>query len=260
MTTALAILTRNIGITLVFSGILIVIRHGGKRLSHKTVHASVFTSLAVLPYAIRVVRTWLVSGTLSGPGAPSRNTLADIFSQFADTISSWFFPAWFFPHFFEIGWVVFLIFLWGAAALCAIRSLVAGDVTQDVANAIPAVIFISVYSIVIVGIKSRIEIDPLDNRLLSPIYISIMMIGIWSMNPFLSVVKWPRLLHSLAGLEKVIIFGSTLVLLACPAHLSNEQEPWGWRRRLRYKRMARGFLGAVSTRTPAGCRILQQRA
>ena len=92
ISTALACLTRYIGVVLVPAGVLTIIL--ATRVSFKTrfTHAFAFAVLSPVPLGLWLVRNYRLTGTLFGPKPPSTFTLVDNVIHSARTMLLWYVP------------------------------------------------------------------------------------------------------------------------------------------------------------------------
>ena len=176
---ASAPLIRWIGLTVIFTGILLILTRQGTPARVRWKHAVLYGAASSLPLALWLTRNWIVSGTLTGPGnVGTGQSIWDTLSQFSDILYTWTFVRQ------EPGWLG--ICLWAVAALIALKAatlftslrttVVAlqrnrGSDNSTVRPAFPFAAFAIVYSIAItVVIPLWISVG-IISRYASPIYV-----------------------------------------------------------------------------------------
>jgi hypothetical protein len=163
----LACLTRYVGITLILSAFLVILLTRTNRPRSRWTHAALFMLIAVLPFALWIVRNRVVSGTPLGERAPATFPLPLSLQFTWRTFASWYLPVWATPHrWISAGLGAFVL---GLAALGAVaRRKRTEDGESDVS--IP-LFFIVVYVGVLVWTSSIAAYDRIGDRLLAPVFV-----------------------------------------------------------------------------------------
>lgn len=217
ITAAAAFLTRYIGVTLPACGVLIILCNTRLQFRRRTRDAALFALVAVLPSAAWMTRNWLISGTLTDLRPPASATVEDLLGQFASTTSGWFLPSWAFGHRVLIAILIGCL-IFGAIHVC--RAFIRGSATRDVATVFPFVIFIPIYSAIFITLASRTATDPLGDRYLSPIYIPLVILAVWSLDRLLPLLQmWSTSIR----FDKIALVGLTLWLFLFPGRIAVHQ-------------------------------------
>ena len=112
---ASAPLIRWIGLTVIFTGILLILTRQGTPARVRWKLAVLYGAASSLPLALWLTRNWTLSGTLTGPAnVGTGQSLWDTLSQFSDIFYTWAFVRQ------EPGWLG--ICLWAMAALIALKA------------------------------------------------------------------------------------------------------------------------------------------
>ena len=183
---ALAPLTRWIGITVIATGIILILTSPAFPASRRYKYAALYATWSSLPLALWLARNWMINESLIGRRADtaSGQSLGDSLSQLGDTLHLWTFLHQ------EHGWTEYL--LWAAAALAVleiIRFLTAhlsrprlhtsntlpeGDrdqTTQGWQAAIPFATFTSVYlATFLIAVPITVG-QPISSRYLAPVWV-----------------------------------------------------------------------------------------
>lgn len=196
---ALAPLTRWIGITVIATGIILILTRPAFPASKRYKYAVLYGAWSSLPLALWLARNWIVNGSLTGPRTDiaSGQSLGDSLSQLVDTLHLWTFLHQ------EHGWTEYL--LWAATALAVletIRFLTAhlnrprlhtsntlpeGDndqTTQGWQAAIPFATFTAVYlATLLIAVPITVE-QPINNRYLAPVWVPAIITAVFLVRIF----------------------------------------------------------------------------
>lgn len=190
---ALAPLTRWMGITVIITGALLILMHRGSPVRLKWRLAAFYSAASSLPVALWMTRSRFASGTLTGPrGGPwtsfgSGQSLGDSLSQVGEYSSWWVFvrqdPGWLGVC---LGVAVILIALETIKALVSARNPMAfvkkTDSSSDTKKR-PALVFATftiVYIVTLVIVAPYTTDDPLYTRFLAITYVPLAIaIAIW---------------------------------------------------------------------------------
>jgi hypothetical protein len=167
---ACAFVTRFAGITLIATGIALILFDGSLILLKKIKHLFLFFLTGISLVMINLVRNHYASGTLSGVREKALRTVGDNLMDIGAVLGSWF------PFIGEHQ-------LAGAIFFCALVAFAGIQIIyrifqQQFYSKIETVVygFFLVYSVFIVAISSISRFEELSSRLLSPIYIPIIWV------------------------------------------------------------------------------------
>lgn len=176
LATALAILTRYIGIILIMLTTITILYYSKERLKSKIFPIIIYSVLSITPVSIWLIRNYLISGTLFGErGASKYSILVNIFFTL-ETILSWENL----DKFINLKMFIFLIItitiiLLGILALKILKN---NKILLKADNILLIILFsfISIYLCSLIFISSVKAHNPIDSRLLSPIYIPLTLL------------------------------------------------------------------------------------
>ena len=199
--TALACLTRYIGLTLPMTIVPLLLLQRNTGSVAKVKHIAVYTLISVPPIALWMLRNFLISGR--PPGYYSANmTLPNLLDFMLNTLSRWVFldlPLGEFHRFAEALTGLALLAL--AIALGGI--LRAQQKVGTRTNWRPFSIFGSfslVYLIAIIGATATVAGEPPNNRYLSPVYIPLLFTTVLVIDRFLRYERQRKLLGTINDL------------------------------------------------------------
>ncbi len=165
---ALACLTRYIGLTLVLAGAVTVMIAPRMNLRTRLARAVVSSAVSLAPIALWILHNCIFTGTPAGlrQGSTSPTTVGMV--EAAGVVLSWY----------ALGLASELVILAWVAVL-ATRVLSSGAPASRVLHSfksifdtrLPVLLFSVVYTIVLLVTSGATELDGIDDRLLSPIYV-----------------------------------------------------------------------------------------
>ena len=196
---ALAPLTRWIGITVIATGIILILTRPALSVSRRCKYAALYGTWSSLPLALWLTRNWIVNGSLTGPRADvaSNQSLSDSLSQIVDALHLWTFVHQ------EHGWMEYL--LWAAAAMSiieAVRFLIShlnrprlhtcnvqperdeDQTTQGWLAATPFAIFTAVYLATLLIVVPITSDNVIYNRFLAPIWVPAIIVAVILLEKF----------------------------------------------------------------------------
>jgi hypothetical protein len=200
---ALACLTRYVGVVLVAAGIISIFTWGGGGVRKRLMHIVYFQLIAIIPTGIWVIRNHLVSGTLTGPRANSSYTLSSNILFAYNTMLNWYSSVKANEWQLFLMTLVLLIAVLAALAIMRRRNVLAFEVSQVG----PVVVFIILYSAIIIISSTTTAYDKIGNRLLSPVFIPSMIIIFFLVDYF---VKWASYFVHYIVLTIVLLVGMTM--------------------------------------------------
>ena len=177
--TGAAFLTRYAGIVLVPTVGAAILCRAREPLGKKWLHAGLYGAVALLPVVLYAVRNRTVSGTFLGDRLPAASGTFLHLVLAARTVSDWFFPGLWRAHpLLGMGlWVSLLL-----APGCFRRRIAARFPTVR-ATVIPHGLFVLSYGGFIVLSSSLVVFDPIDTRLLAPLFPSLAVLLVFVFAP-----------------------------------------------------------------------------
>ena len=169
----LAALQRYTGAMLIITGALALVALALRVPARRRLRdAVIFTGVAALPLALWLAHNQARAGTLTGERAPSARALpANIRAVYDLTVT------WLTPERFGIGYQAAGLIVGGALAL-GLALLVARErrgAWRWLAGlrALPLLLFAALYAAFVIVSAARVQYDPLDERLLAPLYVPV---------------------------------------------------------------------------------------
>lgn len=182
---SLSMLTRHVGIALLVAmfGTLLLSQNFNIR---EKVKFSLCLTISALPYAWWLIRTWSISGHLTGPRTASlHNSFLFHLDKIGNVISHWIMPHFYFQSMGLLVAVIVGVFL--AAMLVSLVKIYthpSGMLGESMSYKLQLMVFLIAYtclhSLLVIISASRFSIDPLNDRLLAPIYWSALIIAFMS--------------------------------------------------------------------------------
>lgn len=172
MLATLALLTRYIGVTLVVVAVTAIAASRSSTLKLRLVNAAMFGTFSVLPLAVWLARNWCVSGTLMGERAPSQYSLLTNLRYTRDTLFSWFLPDRLAPWYTELMPLGLLLLI---VIIFVFRK---NNIELGSSSRLSLLMawYVLVYSFFIVVSSTTTAYDRIGNRLLSPIYPTVILL------------------------------------------------------------------------------------
>lgn len=199
----LAVTTRYLGIVLSALGLLVVAFSGRRGKMRLAADSIVFLLIALAPLAAWWIRNWQVTGTLMGPRATSSYTLPKNLSLALDVFLRWFFPGRMAEHrslLVLVSAVIgYLLGTLGADFLA--RAL------DTVKRGWPIISFAAIYLVALLLSASHVAFDQINNRLLSPIYLPVLIVVVSLIPALLAAARtrWPPRLSVVALIGAVLL-------------------------------------------------------
>jgi len=176
--TALLILTRYIGIVFIPSTIITLLIYNKENLKKIIISIILYSVLSVIPISIWLLRNYLVSETFFGKRGTTRNSIFSNVDITIERILGWYIPEYFInlKLFFLVIVTMTIVFL----VLLAAKKIKYENLSLKVNKRIIVVfsLLISNYIFAIILISSLRSLDPIDSRLLSPIYIPFTLLSL----------------------------------------------------------------------------------
>ncbi|MFH0736251.1 MAG: glycosyltransferase family 39 protein [bacterium] len=167
---SLACLTRYVGVIIILTGSISIFIWAKKTFKETFKHLIIFLLITILPTGLWILRNYFISGTLVGQRAESSFTISDNLILFFNTIIKWYLP-------WQISGqqLFFLIVLVSVVIFDRVVLMNRWNKEKSRMEQIyPPLIFIILYSVIIVISSTTTAYDKIDNRLLSPIYVTLL--------------------------------------------------------------------------------------
>ena len=165
--TALACLTRYIGIVLVPVGVVTIILASGVKFKTRVTRAILFAALSLAPLGLWLVRNYQLTGTLAGHRGHG-SSITDSVILCAQTTLPWYLFG-LISELAVLAWVVVL-----TVRILSSRTAI-GRVTSSLKAVLigdfPAVLFLLTYATMLLATSSTAEYDQIGDRLLSPVFV-----------------------------------------------------------------------------------------
>ena len=201
--TALACLTRYIGLTLPMIIVPLILLQRNTGSVDKVKHIAVYTLISVPPIALWILRNFQRSGSPIGYRSSARMTLPNLLDFMLNTLSRWVFldlPLGEF-HRFAVALIgCALLALAIAIGVIILRAQQKGGTWTAWS---PFSIFGSfslVYLISLLGSTTTLAVEPPNNRYLSPVYIPLLFTAVFVMDRFLRAERQRKLLGTINDL------------------------------------------------------------
>jgi len=169
---ALSSLTRYIGVTLIFLGVLIIFVFHRDILKNRIAHLLLFALISALPLGLWLIRNYAVSSTFFGPRASSLYTLPQNLMLVFNALMNWYIPGIIQDH-------RPTLILFGAVLGFFIGLDPKGSwqrVKVILRKISPIVLFAIIYTTFLVISSTTTAYDIIDYRLLSPIYVPLTLL------------------------------------------------------------------------------------
>lgn len=174
LSTAAACLTRYIGVTLLLSGALSILLLCRADLKKRLVYMIAFGCASALPLLLWLVHNYVMVHTLTGPRILAKAHAAQVLGRALYHIDAWILPARLLAY---TPSVPVLITLWGLVIL-AVGFVWYHATWRATRSIMPIALFTIVYFAFLITSATHVAFDPIDDRLLSPIYIPLFVITI----------------------------------------------------------------------------------
>lgn len=174
LSAALACLTRYIGITLIISGMLVILLMLKTDLKSKIRYSLIFLVLSALPTGTWILRNYLISGILTGERAQSLYSLKQNIFFTLIAILNGYFPGAIIKY---PAVIIFIIVLISAVILLLLISFKKPRKFTALFQQTGIIfIFVVIYSSFLIFSSTTTAYDKIDNRLLSPVYIPLTLL------------------------------------------------------------------------------------
>jgi len=185
---ALATMTRYIGVTLI-GFYLIWLWISGLPHNTKMKYSLVFGGLSVAPLIIWLIRNYSITSTLTGYRASSSAPVFKNILYTFDTFSSWLFTT---NLYVELRIIIFCLLL-ALFLIFFVRAVSSLMLSQNVKEKLQLFgLFVLVYVLYLIIVSSIVAFDRIDYRLLSPVYVPILLFVIVAIDSIKVSRRWLR--------------------------------------------------------------------
>ena len=202
--TALACLTRYIGLTLPMTIGPLLLLQRNTALIAKVKHITAYTLISVFPIALWMLRNFLLSGMPAGPRLPSHRTLLEILYVRLNNLASWMFFDLPLGEFRSIAVALTGITLLALAIAlgCLLRTQqkTAAWISWSPFCVFSAFALVYFISLLMAGVTAYVDIH---RRHLSPMYIPLLFMAVFVMDRFLRAERQKKLLGTLGHLPLI---------------------------------------------------------
>ncbi len=211
--TGLCFLTRYAGISLVITGGAFILFDGDLGAIKKIKHLLVFSIIAVSGIVTNLIHNHLVSGSTTGVREKALRTLGDTLLQVGNTVSDWL-P---FLHGHALITIILFLLIFSLALYRVIFRILQQQFYHSFETIIS--LFFVVYLLFMITIASVSRFEDLSSRLLSPIYIPLLIIG----------SSWiPVSLHKMVSRKKWLLILPILIIYSGFAYHQYKQNGEAW--------------------------------
>ena len=200
--TALACMTRYAGIALIMTIVLLLVFQHNVKLFESVKRIAAYLLIAITPLGLWLLRNILITGTLTGNRRPSNAILLETLEQTNGVISKWVFLD------LSLGGVqvvalilvgIALLALMIAAGYNLIRSYQDTEARNNYSPFYTFGTFTLVYISFIIMSQMTTHLAPPGNRFLSPVYIPLLFVAVFTMDRFIRYQQKRRLLPSVSN-------------------------------------------------------------
>ena len=202
--TALAALTRYVGVALIGAGVLVLLPLARLR------HTFVFGAISSLPLLAVLAYNWAVSQTLTGPRPGSGQSLSDSLSQVMEVFRTWVVPPNAPAGLAPLLWLVVAVV--GLAGAAVVLRSARRQSDFRLKPALPFGMFAGGYLVFMIVVVPLTVGEGINSRFLLPVYVPLLLAAVLLLDRFLSIEATGRMMAARYGL-------TALVLLATLAHI-----------------------------------------
>ena len=203
--TALAALTRYVGVALIGTGVLVLLPLARLR------HTFVFGAISSLPLLAVLAYNWAVSQTLTGPRPGSGQSLLDSLSQAMEVFRAWVVPN------APTGLAPLLWLAVAAVGLAGAAVVLRSTRRRSdfrLKPALPFGMFAGGYLVFLIVVVPLTVGEGINSRFLLPVYVPLLLAAVLLLDRFLSIEATGWMVAARYGL-------TALVLVATLAHVGN---------------------------------------
>lgn len=202
----LACLARYIGITLIIAGSILIVLIREHKLLKKFERLLIFGLITFAPSGIWVARNYRLTQTFLGPRNPSGFSLYQNLTFVLTTLSRWLFgTVKFWESRLGILAVILLSIAAGYFAFSYLRNAPAKSLLPGERRLVPVYVFTFIYTTFLVISSTVVATDRINDRLLAPIYIPVILISLWLVKELVESYRGDSTRRSVTGRIIVIV-------------------------------------------------------
>ena len=183
ISSALACLTRYTGVVILITGVICIFVRGQNNIKNKYWHSFVFLLITALPVGMWIIRNYILSGTLVGHRGASSVNLFDNIRLFYTTVVSWLLPL------NSAGIYVLFIFVIAGVWISAGVKNENTPYKEALKQIGPSLLLVLLYSGIIIISSTTTAYDKISDRLISPIFIPLIIIIFYLADVILNHLK-----------------------------------------------------------------------
>ncbi len=186
---SLLCLTRYAGVIIIPAGVLCICMYGKRTLKVKIRHSAIYSAITFIPSGLWIIRNIILTETFTGQRAPSSYTLIENIFFYFNTILDWYLPVQ-----INTMQLFFIILILTALGISGAVLIYKREINSKVAKQLgPMLIFIVSYSGLILISSSTTAYDRIDNRLLSPIMVPLVVLTLIVLDKTLKLIlRFPK--------------------------------------------------------------------
>mgnify|MGYP006295360883 FL=1 len=181
LATALAWLTRYIGVTVAVSGGIILFLEDDWSWKKRFGYAGLFLGISGAPIVMWLARNWFISGTLTGQRYPAQVALWENVSRAGSTLAMMFLPDEIVALVPGAAWFLAVIGLASGLVCYAGRQRKQEGLPRSSPTTKALSVFLIVYVTGLLITATLIRFDPIGMRLLSPVYVPLVLLALVSL-------------------------------------------------------------------------------
>ena len=195
----LAAVTRYAGITVIATGMMLLFFDPSLKFRKKVLHFILFTFVSSAFLAANLLRNSLITGLMTGPRESGITSLFANINFYTNVVSSWLsIPA---QHLTFC--TVIVVTICFTMVILFLRSAVINKKYATVPNTFRA--FFVVYTIFIIGISTLSHFEQINNRLLSPLIIPLMVILTYWLPGYMARLKGKTKTTAVVFLSLIVV-------------------------------------------------------
>lgn len=176
-------ITRYAGITVIGTGLMILLFDTVLKPKRKITHLFLFSIVSLSILIVNLVHNALVTGYATGPREAGITSLQTNIGYYADVVCSWFY----FPAQQTLLYSFFVVLLLMMMVFLFFRSVIYTKQVNNTMHILRA--FFIIYTVFIIGISTLSHFEQINTRLLSPIFIPLLLIATGWMPGVIEMLK-----------------------------------------------------------------------
>jgi len=212
---ALACLQRYIGFTfIVTGGISIIFLMNANTIKEKLSYLVFFGFVSSVPLAVWLGRNYSLNSNLTGKRPPSDTGFIENTGDLLQSVSTWLVPSnYVTTDFVQVVLVIIAVAVLAAIIIVGLRPMISDRGNNRAVRLAPIAIFVSIYVIALIAVRSTYAFyAPIGDRLLSPIYIFVLVFVLLGIEQIVKAVASPH--SQRPNLPKVWVLMGVLFIAA----------------------------------------------